>query len=75
MAEYQAVTKQWGNSLGVIIPKDIVRNSHLKENEKVIVLVLKDSRSVLKETFGLAKGKLKRSTQSIKNSLRAELYD
>ncbi len=74
MAEYTTTTKRWGNSLGLLIPKEIIRDSHIRENEKVIVLVLKDNSSVLKETFGIAQGKIK-DVQKIKNRLRRDLYD
>jgi len=36
--------------------------------------VLKDSKKVLEETFGTLKGKLKKSSQRIKDELRKELY-
>jgi len=67
--------KRWGNSLGVVIPKDVVENENIKESEKIKFLIIRDGRKVLKETFGLAKGKLKKPIQQIKDELRAELYD
>lgn len=74
MAEYTTTTKRWGNSLGLLIPKEIIRDSHIKENEKVIVLLLRDNTPVLQKTFGIAQGKIK-NVQKIKNMLRKELYD
>ncbi len=44
-------TKQWGNSLAVIIPRDIILEQKLKPNEEVDVQVLKKA-NVLKELFG-----------------------
>jgi len=67
-------TKKWGNSLGVIIPSEVVVREKLKENEKVELLLVRDSR-VLKETFGALKGKWKKSGQQIKDGIRAELYE
>lgn len=72
---YQTITKKWGNSLGVVIPKTVVEESHLKEHEKVTVLLLKDSQKVLQETFGSGLGKIHTSSQKIKDRLRCELYD
>lgn len=67
--------KKWGNSLGIIIPKNIVSQEHLKEHSKVRLLLLKDARLSLKDIFGVAKGNLRKPTQQIKDELRAELYD
>ncbi len=75
MALIESQVNKWGNSLGIVIPKEIVDKEGIKENEKVRFLIVKDSRNVLKETFGLFKGKLKKPTQQIKDELRAELYD
>ena len=35
MIEVEATTRKWGNSLGVILPKDVVQHEHLKENQKI----------------------------------------
>ncbi|MDP3728188.1 MAG: hypothetical protein Q8R18_01910 [bacterium] len=75
MMSYQTITKRWGNSLGLVIPKNIVEGSHIRENEKVTVLIIKDSQKVLEEIFGIAHGKIKTSSQKIKDRSRAELYD
>lgn len=72
MVETEA--KRWGNSLGVIIPKDIAEKEHIKESEKVKLLIIREGSKTLKETFGIAKGKIKKSTQQIKDEIRDELY-
>ncbi len=67
--------RRWGNSLGVIIPNETVERSRLKENKSIKLLIAsQDSKAILKETFGMFKGKLKKSGQQIKNELRKELY-
>lgn len=71
MVETEA--KKWGNSLGVIIPREIAEKEHIKESEKVKFLIIRDSSKTLKETFGIAKGKIKKSAQQIKDELREEL--
>lgn len=75
MEAIKTETRKWGNSLGIIIPKDIVEREHLKERDKIKFIIIKDSKKVLKETFGIAKGKIKRSAQEIKDELRKELYE
>jgi len=66
--------KKWGHSLGVVIPKDIVAQKHLREHQ-IVTLLIVEKTTVLKDTFGVLKGKIKKPTQKIKDELRAELYD
>ena len=49
-----AKTRKWGNSLGIIIPREEVENLHLKENQTVIVEITKKE-NPLKELFGFGK--------------------
>ncbi len=74
VAIVNGVTKKWGNSIGVIIPKDVVEKEHIKEGQKIEIVIMKPD-NVLKETFGMMKGEWKESAQKIKNQLRKELYD
>ncbi|MBI2672383.1 AbrB/MazE/SpoVT family DNA-binding domain-containing protein [Candidatus Woesearchaeota archaeon] len=67
--------KRWGNSIGIVIPSEIAEKEHIKENKIVRLFIIKDNRNVAKETFGLLKGKIKKSAQQIKDELREELYD
>ena len=46
----------------------------IKENQKISVIILEDSKKVFEETFGSLKNKLKRSSQEIKDELRRNLY-
>ena len=66
--------KRWGNSIGIVIPKETIEREHLIENKSVKFLIVKDSKKALKETFGIAKSKIKKSSQQIKDELRTELY-
>ncbi|MCH8003157.1 MAG: AbrB/MazE/SpoVT family DNA-binding domain-containing protein [Nanoarchaeota archaeon] len=70
----EAKVRKWGNSLGLIIPKETVEKEHIKEKEKLKFLIIRDS-NVLKETFGMVKGKWKKSAQQIKDQARKELYN
>ena len=67
--------KKWGNSFGVVIPKEVIEKEDIKEDEDVRLIVVKKSSKILKETFGMLKGKIKKSTQQIKDELSKELYD
>jgi len=73
MMEVEGVVRKWGNSLGIIIPKEAIEKESIKEDEKIKFMILRDTR-VLKESFGTLKGKWKKSGQQIKDQARKELY-
>jgi len=62
-----AVVKKWGNSYGVILPINVVRNHHLTENDVIDVKIKKKVKPII-SLFGTLK--LKKSTQKIKDELR-----
>ncbi len=47
-------TRKWGSSLGVIIPKDVVNELKLRDDQDV-VLDIKPKENPLKELFGSVK--------------------
>ena len=65
----EAVVRKWGNSLGVILPKNFINEKHLKENDKIVILdVVKEAD--LSDTFGSLKGRIKMSGQEFKDMVR-----
>jgi len=70
MAMFKAKVKQWGNSLGIVIPKEIVEKVHMKNNQ---VLFLEIKSDPLKEAFGSLKG-WKIDSQKMKDELRKEWH-
>ncbi len=66
--------KKWGNSFGVVVPADFVNHERMNENDKIKVLILKDSKKAFKQTFGIGKGKIRKSAQEFKDEARRELY-
>lgn len=46
----ETIVRKWGNSVGVILPKELVEKEHLKENDKVLVFVVKEAD--LSKTYG-----------------------
>ncbi|HLC61856.1 AbrB/MazE/SpoVT family DNA-binding domain-containing protein [Candidatus Woesearchaeota archaeon] len=65
-------TRKWGNSLGVRIPKDVVRELRLRENQD-IAIDIKPAENPLKELFGALKPlKLKKPTSQILKELRGK---
>lgn len=75
MTAIQGRVRRWGNSLAVIIPSYIAEAGKIKEDDNIRLLVMPDSRKALKETFGMLKGKLTKSSQQMKDELRKELYN
>jgi len=74
MIECETIARKWGNSLGFTLPKDTVKEGHIKENEKIKILIIKQNMTP-KKTFGMFKGKLKKNTQKLKDEMREELYN
>ena len=73
MVECDVTTRKWGNSLGITLPKEIVEEAHLKENEEIKILILKKSQTA-EHLFGMFKGKISGSGQEIKDMIRNELH-
>ncbi len=62
----KTIVKEWGNSLGIIIPKEIVRQEHIKPKDEVVVDIKK--KKDLMKLFGSLK--LKRTAQEMKDEGR-----
>ena len=63
-------TKQWGNSLGIIIPKKVVNELSLDPGEEITIEVHK-KKNVLNELFGSIH--FKKSTKKILKEVRKDL--
>ena len=66
MAEVEAITRKWGNSLGITLPKELVDEEHLQENQRVIIEIKKAID--LRKLRGLVH--FKKSAQKIKDEMR-----
>ena len=69
MEQFQAIPKKWGNSIGITIPSDIIKQEHIKPQKKVIILVIGDTKKKLEDVFGSLK--LKKKTQQVMNEIDA----
>ena len=63
----QAKLKKWGNSMAIIVPNKIIEERRLKENDEIIVEVVK--KADLSNVFGIIK-KRKMSGQEFKDMVR-----
>ena len=66
----EAAVKEWGNSLGIILPSDLTKKEKIKPGDKIKVIIIKD-KNVLKESFGTLKN-WKINSQKLKDDLRKE---
>ena len=57
-------TRKWGSSLGVVIPKDVVKELKLRENQEIVIEIA-PKENPLKELFGMGRGKITKSTEEI----------
>ena len=62
--------KKWGNSIGIVLPKEYVDSHHLKANDKVIINIVKEAD--LSQIYGSLKRPKGFSTQKFKDELRKE---
>ena len=58
MEQFEAVPKKWGNSLGITIPAEIIKEEKIKPHEKINVLLFKDSKKKFSEIFGTLRLKM-----------------
>lgn len=66
MAEMEAMTRKWGNSLGITLSRNVIEEEDLHENQKVIVEIKKVAD--MKRFFGAFK--FSKSAQQIKDEMR-----
>lgn len=63
-------TKEWGNSIGIILPREIVDELSISTGEELVIDV-KRKQNVLKELFGSVH--FKKKTDELLKEVRQEL--
>jgi len=66
--EIECIAKQWGSSVGIIIPQEVVKRIQLKPLEKIRVTVEKVTRA--RDIWNLGPLMIAEPTQKIKDELR-----
>ncbi len=61
--------KRWGNSLGIVVPIETIKQKSLQEDEEVIITI--EKRKKTREIFGSLRN-WKIDTQKVKDDLRKE---
>jgi len=64
---FKTKTKQWGNSMGIIIPSKTVKELNLKPDQELVISI-EEKTNPLEELFGALK--FKRSTEELLNEVR-----
>jgi len=67
----QGILRRWGNSIGVVVPSEILRYKNLEEGEEVIIEIEKIS--PIKKVFGSLRN-WKINPQKLKDEIRKEEF-
>lgn len=72
MQVFDAVPKEWGNSVGITIPRDVIVKEHISTKKKTKFIAVGSDMDQLKKAFGSLK--LKKATQKVMDEID-EGYD
>ena len=70
MMEIKAKTKKWGNSIGVIIPKEVIRQQNIKPDQEVTLMISNKPITKGKDIWGTLK--FKQSTEELMREVDRE---
>mgnify|MGYP001598213926 CR=1 FL=1 len=62
----EAISRKWGHSVGLVIPKEVVKKENIKLNEKLLINIMKPAN--IRHLFGSLKRKM--SGQEFKDMVR-----
>jgi len=72
MQVFDAIPKQWGNSIGVTIPREIIEKEHITLKKRTRFLVIGTAMDGVRKSFGSLR--FKKPTQQIMDEID-EGYD
>jgi len=72
MQVFDAIPKQWGNSVGITIPRNVIEKEHISTKKKTKFIAIGSEMDQLKRAFGSLK--LKKPTQKVMDEID-EGYD
>jgi len=70
MMEIKAKTKKWGNSIGVIIPKDVIRRQNIKPDQEITLMITNKPITKGKDIWGTMK--FNKSTEELMRDVDKE---
>ncbi len=65
MEKAHVIVRKWGNSLGIILPANIIKDQDIQEGAELEILINQKNKTKVKDIFGILKGKLKRDTDDL----------
>ena len=57
MLEIKVKTKKWGNSIGIIIPKEVIRQQNIKPDQEITLMLTKKPITKGRDIWGTLKFK------------------
>jgi antitoxin component of MazEF toxin-antitoxin module len=75
METTEAKVKKWGNSFGIIIPKEIIDKQQIKEGVTVKINIQTNNKSTAGDIFGILKKKLNRDTDDLLKEVNEDFED
>ena len=73
MPEVVAILRKWGNSLGVVIPREIVMRKKWKQKQKVFVNISEKEHMKARDVFGMIHSLKKFDTESVLKAVDDDL--
>ena len=70
MMEIKTKTKKWGNSIGILIPKEAIRKENIKPDQEVTITISSKPITKVKDIFGTMK--FKESTDKLMREVDKE---
>ncbi|MBS3092613.1 AbrB/MazE/SpoVT family DNA-binding domain-containing protein [Candidatus Pacearchaeota archaeon] len=79
MESIETKVKKWGNSFGIVIPKEVVDKENLREGAEITITIRTNKAMTVGELMELSKKlglpkKLKRNTKEILNKTNKEFW-
>ena len=71
MMELKTKTKKWGNSIGILIPKEAIRKENIKPDQEITVLISAKPITKGKDIWGTMK--FKKSTEELMREVDKDL--
>lgn len=79
MEQIRAKVKKWGNSFGIILPKNIVNSENIKEGTGVNITITLQNKMTVGDLMNFVKGlklpKIEKSTDKIMKEIDKDLWN
>ena len=66
--EFKTIARKWGSSIGIILPKSVIEENRIRENDEVFIELKREN--IMSDLFGKFPRKSKKTAQEIKDEAR-----